>query len=67
MVIYVSTPTVGGVVQEIDLGVGVALLYNFGVFLVLPITQGELISRHIVACGVVCLASVETYDATTAE
>ncbi|KAG1709520.1 hypothetical protein DVH05_020170 [Phytophthora capsici] len=47
MVIYASAPTVGGVVQQIwqiDLGVGVALLYNFGVFLILPITQGNLIS-----------------------
>ncbi|KAG7391369.1 hypothetical protein PHYPSEUDO_004904 [Phytophthora pseudosyringae] len=47
MVIYASAPTVGGVVQQIwqiDLGVGLALLYNFGVFLILPITQGDLIS-----------------------
>ncbi|EEY70019.1 uncharacterized protein PITG_06575 [Phytophthora infestans T30-4] len=47
MVIYASAPTVGGVVQQIwqiDLGVGIALLYNFGVFLVIPITQGNLIS-----------------------
>ncbi|ETN05978.1 hypothetical protein PPTG_13823 [Phytophthora nicotianae INRA-310] len=47
MVIYASAPTVGGVVQQIwqiDLGVGLALLYNFGVFLVIPITQGDLVS-----------------------
>ncbi|GMF64768.1 unnamed protein product [Phytophthora lilii] len=47
MVIYASAPTVGGVVQQIwqiDLGVGLALLYNFGVFLWIPITQGNLIS-----------------------
>eukprot|EP00644_Phytophthora_capsici_P015399 jgi/Phyca11/534501/estExt2_fgenesh1_pg.C_PHYCAscaffold_240073 len=31
-------------IWQIDLGVGVALLYNFGVFLILPITQGNLIS-----------------------
>ncbi|KAF4317071.1 hypothetical protein BBO99_00008253 [Phytophthora kernoviae] len=47
MVIYASAPTVGGVVQQIwqiDLGVGLALLYNFGVFTWIPITQANLIS-----------------------
>ncbi|KAG7397203.1 hypothetical protein PHYBOEH_001142 [Phytophthora boehmeriae] len=47
MVIYASAPTVGGVVQQvwqIDLGVGLALLYNFGVFSWIPITQGNLVS-----------------------
>ncbi|KAL4167388.1 hypothetical protein KRP22_012874 [Phytophthora ramorum] len=47
MVIYASASTVGGVVQQIwqiDLGVGLALLYNFGVFLWIPITQENLIS-----------------------
>ncbi|OWZ09171.1 hypothetical protein PHMEG_00018167 [Phytophthora megakarya] len=47
MVIYASAPTVGGVIQQIwqiDLGVGLALLYNFGVFSWIPITQDDLIS-----------------------
>ncbi|GMF32998.1 unnamed protein product [Phytophthora fragariaefolia] len=47
MVIYASAPTVGGVVQQIwqiDLGVGIALLYNFAVFWWIPITQEDLIS-----------------------
>ncbi|KAG6621252.1 putative transmembrane protein [Phytophthora cinnamomi] len=47
MVIYASAPTVGGVVQQIwqiDLGVGLALLYNFALFLCIPITQGNLVS-----------------------
>ncbi|KAE8990717.1 hypothetical protein PF011_g18235 [Phytophthora fragariae] len=47
MVIYASAPTVGGVVQQIwqiDLGVGLALLYNFAVFLWIPITQADLVS-----------------------
>jgi hypothetical protein len=38
---------VGGVVQQIwqiDLGVALALLYNFGVFLWIPINQHNLIS-----------------------
>ncbi|RLN95547.1 hypothetical protein BBJ28_00005466 [Nothophytophthora sp. Chile5] len=47
MVIYASAPTVGGVVQQIwqiDLGVAIALLFNFAVFACVPVTQGQLIS-----------------------
>ncbi|RLN11170.1 hypothetical protein BBJ28_00007139 [Nothophytophthora sp. Chile5] len=47
MVIYASAPTVGGVVQQIwqiDLGVAIALLFNFAVFACVPITQDQLIS-----------------------
>jgi len=52
MVIYAAANTVGGVLEQvwqIDVGVAIALLYNFAVFACVPITQGNLmtVSRNI--------------------
>ncbi|OWZ22790.1 hypothetical protein PHMEG_0002433 [Phytophthora megakarya] len=52
MVIYAAANTVGGVLEQvwqIDVGVAIALLYNFVVFACVPITQGDLltVSRNI--------------------
>ncbi|RLN11169.1 hypothetical protein BBJ28_00007142 [Nothophytophthora sp. Chile5] len=47
MVIYAAANTVGGVLEQvwqIDVGVLLALLYNFGVFACVPITQGALLT-----------------------
>ncbi|ETN05983.1 hypothetical protein PPTG_13827 [Phytophthora nicotianae INRA-310] len=47
MVIYAAANTVGGVLEQvwqIDVGVAIALLYNFAVFACVPITQGDLIT-----------------------
>ncbi|CEG41456.1 hypothetical protein L915_11926 [Plasmopara halstedii] len=47
MVIYAAASTVGGVLQQvwqIDVGVAIALLYNFAVFACVPITQGDLLT-----------------------
>lgn len=45
MVIYAAANTVGGVLEQvwqIDVGVAIALLYNFVVFACIPISQGDL-------------------------
>ncbi|KAG3109593.1 hypothetical protein PI124_g11364 [Phytophthora idaei] len=52
MVIYAAANTVGGVLEQvwqIDVGVAIALLYNFVVFACVPITQGDLmtVSKNI--------------------
>ncbi|GMF64774.1 unnamed protein product [Phytophthora lilii] len=52
MVIYAAANTVGGVLEQvwqIDVGVAIALLYNFAVFACVPITQGDLmtVSKNI--------------------
>uniref|UniRef100_H3GRL5 EF-hand domain-containing protein n=1 Tax=Phytophthora ramorum TaxID=164328 RepID=H3GRL5_PHYRM len=52
MVIYAAATTVGGVLEQvwqIDVGVAIALLYNFVVFACVPITQGDLmtVSKNI--------------------
>ncbi|GMF51487.1 unnamed protein product [Phytophthora fragariaefolia] len=52
MVIYAAANTVGGVLEQvwqIDVGVAIALLYNFIVFACVPITQGDLmtVSKNI--------------------
>ncbi|KAJ8578236.1 hypothetical protein ON010_g961 [Phytophthora cinnamomi] len=52
MVIYAAANTVGGVLEQvwqIDVGVAMALLYNFVVFTCVPITQGDLmtVSKNI--------------------
>ncbi|KAF4317069.1 hypothetical protein BBO99_00008256 [Phytophthora kernoviae] len=47
MVIYAAANTVGGVLEQvwqIDVGVAIALLYNFVIFACVPITQGSLIT-----------------------
>ncbi|CAI5707927.1 unnamed protein product [Peronospora effusa] len=47
MVIYAASNTVGGVLEQvwqIDVGVAIALLYNFVVFACVPITQGNLMT-----------------------
>ncbi|KAI9983394.1 hypothetical protein PInf_007418 [Phytophthora infestans] len=52
MVIYAASNTVGGVLEQvwqIDVGVAIALFYNFIVFACVPITQGDLmtVSKNI--------------------
>uniref|UniRef100_M4BF56 EF-hand domain-containing protein n=1 Tax=Hyaloperonospora arabidopsidis (strain Emoy2) TaxID=559515 RepID=M4BF56_HYAAE len=47
MVIYAATNTVGGVLEQvwqIDVGVAIALLYNFVVFACVPLKQGNLLT-----------------------
>ncbi|KAG7397208.1 hypothetical protein PHYBOEH_001147 [Phytophthora boehmeriae] len=47
MVIYAAANTFGGVLEQvwqIDVGVAIALLYNFVIFACIPITQGNLIT-----------------------
>lgn len=46
MVIFAGARNVGGAIEQmwqIDVGVGIALLYNFAIFACVPMTQGALI------------------------
>jgi len=54
MVVFASASTVGGVLQniwQIDLGVAIALLFNFVVFAVVPLTQGHLVTVSSAVSG----------------
>lgn len=64
MVVFASASTVGGVLQniwQIDLGVAIALLFNFVVFAVVPLSQGDLMSFSSALTGSDYLVSLRDW------